>query len=192
MKRRTHKRRRRTTRTLKMVRSRGAYTFAPMSGKRRTTRRKSGGGSFMGKLGISGVSSTVVATFAFWWLQSAANYAMKSMNIQAPKTQALVPGLIALLAYKGKLNIPGLLPVAVSQTLNTLRATTPALEGIANPFSGFNDQPRTYAQTVAAINRNAIGPQTAYSGIELANRAPGYSGLQLANRAPGYSGYKQI
>jgi len=191
MKRRSHKRRRRTTRTLKMVRSRGAYSFAPMSGRKKSTHRKSSGG-MMGKLGISGVSSTVVATFAFWWLQSAANYAMKSMNIQAPKTQALVPGLIALLAYKGKLNIPGLLPVAVSQTLNTLRATTPALEGIANPFSGLNDQPRTYAQTVAAINRNAIGPQTAYSGLQLANRAPGYSGLQLSSRAPGYSGYKQV
>jgi len=191
MKRRSTKRRKKS-RTINMVRSRGAYSFAPMSGKKRSTRRKSGGGSIMGKLGISGVSSSVVATFAFWWLQSAANYAMKSMNIQAPKTQALVPGLIALLAYKGKLNIPGLLPVAVTQTLNTLRMTTPALEGIANPFSGMNDQPRTYAQTIAAINRNAIGPQTAYSGLTLANRAPGYSGLTLANRAPGYSGYKQV
>jgi hypothetical protein len=178
------KRRKRKTRTITMkrVRSRGEYTFAPMG---RSTRRKSkaSGGS---RFGIHSATSAATATLIFWLLEGGAQYLFKAMNIQTPKSRAVIPGLIALLAYKGKINVPGLFPIAVSQLMNTIKQTSPSVQSMFT-FEGMNEQrPRTYAETVAAIRETMPQPRAEYSGIH-AGQLPTYSGIH-AGQLPTYSG----
>lgn len=172
---------RKRARTLSMVKSRGAYSIAPMG---RAPRRRSASRSVATR-GISSVTSAATATLVMWLAEAAVNYGFKAMKIQAPKSRALVPGLIALLAYKGKINIPGLLPIAVAQTMNTIKQTSPAIQS-AFEFDGYGARPRTYAETVAAIRANSPSPQAQYNGLQLGTM-PSYNGLQLGTM-PNFSG----
>jgi len=153
---------RKRARTLSMVKSRGAYSIAPMG---RAPRRRSASRSVATR-GISSVTSAATATLVMWLAEAAVNYGFKAMNIQTPKSRALVPGLIALLAYKGKINIPGLLPIAVAQTMNTIKQTSPAIQS-AFTFDGYGARPRTYAETVAAIRANSPNPMSQYQGLRV-------------------------
>lgn len=172
---------RKRARTLSMVKSRGAYSIAPMG---RAPRRRSASRSVATR-GISSVTSAATATLVMWLAEAAVNYGFKAMNIQTPKSRALVPGLIALLAYKGKINIPGLLPIAVAQTMNTIKQTSPAIQN-AFTFDGYGARPRTYAETVAAIRANSPSPQAQYNGLQLGT-IPSYNGLKLGT-IPSYNG----
>ena len=172
---------RKRARTLSMVKSRGAYSIAPMG---RAPRRRSASRSVATR-GISSVTSAATATLVMWLAEAAVNYGFKAMNIQTPKSRALVPGLIALLAYKGKINIPGLLPIAVAQTMNTIKQTSPAIQN-AFTFDGYGARPRTYAETVAAIRANSPSPQAQYNGMMLGT-LPSYNGMMLGT-LPNFSG----
>jgi hypothetical protein len=178
------KRPRKRARTLSMVKSRGAYSISPMG---RATRRRSATKSATGR-GISSVTSAATATLVMWLAEAAVNYGFKAMNIQTPKSRALVPGLIALLAYKGKINIPGLLPIAVAQTMNTIKQTSPAIQS-AFTFDGYGARPRSYAETVAAIRASSPQPQAQYSGM-LTAPMPNFNGLMTAPM-PNFNGYSQ-
>ena len=172
---------RKRARTLSMVKSRGAYAIAPMG---RAPGRRSASRSVATR-GISSVTSAATATLVMWLAEAAVNYGFKAMNIQTPKSRALVPGLIALLAYKGKINIPGLLPIAVAQTMNTIKQTSPAIQS-AFTFDGYGARPRTYAETVAAIRANSPSPQAQYNGLQLGT-IPRYNGMMLGTM-PNFSG----
>ena len=108
------------------------------------------------------------------------------MNIQTPKSKALIPGLIALLAYKGKINVPGLLPVAIAQLMNTIKETSPDIQKMFT-FEGMSgNRPRTYAETVAAIQATSPQPMAQYSGLRTGT-LPQFSGLRTG-ALPSYSG----
>lgn len=172
---------RKRARTLSMVKSRGAYSIAPMG---RAPRRRSTSRSVATR-GINSVTSAATATLIMWLAEAGVNYAFKAMKVETPKSKALVPGLIALLAYKGKINIPGLLPIAVAQTLNTIKQTSPSIQELFD-FGGYGARPRTYAETVAAIRANSPSPQAQYNGLQLGT-IPSYNGLQLGTM-PSYNG----
>ena len=103
------------------------------------------------------------------------------MNFPLPKSKALVPALIAFLAYKGKINIPGLLPIAVAQTLNTIKQNSPGLTSMLE-FGALGDNtgtPRTYAQTVAQINRlSSPSPINSYNGLKMTDSRLPFSGYE--------------
>lgn len=177
------KRKRPRTLTLrKRARSRGAYEFAPVG---RSVRKASRKRSIARTGGISSVTSAATATLIFWLTEAVAQYGMKAMNITTPKSRALVPGLIALLAYKGYIKTPGLLPIAIAQTMNTIKETSPAIQN-AFTFDGMGARPRTYAETVAAIQSSSPNPMSQYQGLTLGT-VPTYSGMSVG-RLPGYSG----
>lgn len=177
------KRKRPRTLTLrKRARSRGAYEFAPVG---RSVRKASRKRSIARTGGISSVTSAATATLIFWLTEAVAQYGMKAMNITTPKSRALVPGLIALLAYKGYIKTPGLLPIAIAQTMNTIKETSPAIQN-AFTFDGMGARPRTYAETVAAIKSSSPNPMSQYQGLTLGT-VPTYSGMSVG-RLPGYSG----
>ena len=167
---------------MRRVRSRGEYSFAPMG---RSTRRKSASRSG-GRVGINNATSAATATLIFWLLEGGAQYLFKAMNIQTPKSRAVIPGLIALLAYKGKINVPGLFPIAVAQLMNTIKQTSPAVQSMFT-FEGMNsNRPRTYAETVAAIQATSPQPMAQYSGLRTGT-LPAFSGLRTGT-LPSYSG----
>lgn len=184
------KRKRPRTLTLrKRARSRGAYEFAPVGRSTRKASRKRSSGVRTG--GISSVTSAATATLIFWLTEAVAQYGMKAMNITTPKSRALVPGLIALLAYKGYIKTPGLLPIAIAQTMNTIKETSPAIQN-AFTFDGMGSRPRTYADTVAAIQSTSPQPMAQYSGL-LNAPMPSFNGLLNAPMPSfnGRSGYSQ-
>lgn len=182
MKRKASRRRKARTISMRRVRSRGEYSFAPMG---RSTRRKSASRSG-GRIGINTATSAAIATLVFWLMEGGAHYLFKAMNIQTPKSKALIPGLIALLAYKGKINVPGLLPVAIAQLMNTIKETSPDIQKMFT-FEGMNgNRPRTYAETVAAIQATSPQPLAQYSGLRTGT-LPAYSGLRTGT-LPAYSG----
>ena len=183
MKRKSRRRKARTI-TMRRVKSRGNYTFAPMG--RSTKKRARSGGS---RVGINNATSAATATLIFWLLEGAAQYLFKAMNIQTLKSRAVIPGLIALLAYKGKLTVPGLFPIAVAQLMNTIKQTSPAVQSMFT-FEGMNgNRPRTYAETVAAIQATSPQPLAQYSGLRTGT-LPAYSGLRTGT-LPAYSGSYQ-
>lgn len=178
------KRKRPRTLTLrKRARSRGAYEFAPVGRSTRKASRKRSSGVRTG--GISSVTSAATATLIFWLTEAVAQYGMKAMNITTPKSRALVPGLIALLAYKGYIKTPGLLPIAIAQTMNTIKETSPAIQN-AFTFDGMGSRPRTYAETVAAIQSTSPQPMAQYSGL-LNAPMPSFNGL-LNAPMPSFNG----
>lgn len=178
------RRRKARTITMRRVKSRGNYTFAPMG--RSTKKRARSGGS---RVGINNATSAATATLIFWLLEGGAQYLFKAMNIQTPKSRAVIPGLIALLAYKGKINVPGLFPIAVAQLMNTIKQTSPAVQSMFT-FDGMNgNRPRTYAETVAAIQATSPQPLAQYSGLRTGT-LPAYSGLRTGT-LPAYSGSYQ-
>lgn len=182
------KRKRPRTLTLrKRARSRGAYEFAPVG---RSVRKASRKRSIARTGGISSVTSAATATLIFWLTEAVAQYGMKAMNITTPKSRALVPGLIALLAYKGYIKTPGLLPIAIAQTMNTIKETSPAIQN-AFTFDGMGARPRTYAETVAAIQSSSPNPMSHYQGLQLGTLQR-YNGMSLG-KVPSYngSGYNQ-
>jgi len=182
MKRKASRRRKARTISMRRVRSRGEYSFAPMG---RSTRRKSNSRSG-GRVGINNATSAATATLIFWLMEGGAQYLFKAMNIQTPKSKALIPGLIALLAYKGKINVPGLLPVAIAQLMNTIKETSPDIQKMFT-FEGMNsNRPRTYAETVAAIQATSPQPMAQYSGLRTGT-LPQFSGLRTGS-LPSYSG----
>ena len=182
MKRKASRRRKARTISMRRVRSRGEYSFAPMG---RSTRRKSASRS-SGRVGINTATSAAMATLIFWLMEGGAQYLFKAMNIQTPKSKALIPGLIALLAYKGKINVPGLLPVAIAQLMNTIKETSPDIQKMFT-FEGMNsNRPRTYAETVAAIQATSPQPMAQYSGLRTGT-LPQFSGLRTGT-LPSYSG----
>ena len=182
MKRKASRRRKARTISMRRVRSRGEYSFAPMG---RSTRRKSVSRSG-GRVGINNATSAATATLIFWLLEGGAQYLFKAMNIQTPKSRAVIPGLIALLAYKGKINVPGLFPIAVAQLMNTIKQTSPAVQSMFT-FEGMNsNRPRTYAETVAAIQATSPQPMAQYSGLRTGT-LPAFSGLRTGT-LPSYSG----
>ena len=183
------KRKRPRTLTLrKRARSRGAYEFAPVGRSTRAASRKRSSGARTG--GISSVTSAATATLIFWLTEAVAQYGMKAMNITTPKSRALVPGLIALLAYKGYIKTPGLLPIAIAQTMNTIKETSPAIQN-AFTFDGMGERPRTYAETIAAIQQSSPNPMSQYQGLRVGT-VPRYNGMSLG-KLPSYngSGYNQ-
>lgn len=131
------------------------------------------------------MTSAATATLIFWLTEAVAQYGMKAMNITTPKSRALVPGLIALLAYKGYIKTPGLLPIAIAQTLNTIKETSPAIQS-AFTFDGMGARPRTYAETVAAIQSSSPNPMSQYQGLRVGT-VPRYSGMSVG-RLPSYNG----
>ena len=178
------KRKRPRTLTLrKRARSRGAYEFAPVGRSVRKASRKRSSDARTG--GISGVTSAALATLIFWLSEAAVQYGFKAMKIDAPKSKALVPGLIALLAYKGYIKTPGMLPIAVAQTLNTIKENSPDIQKLFS-FDGYGARPRTYAETVAAIQSNSPNPMSQYQGLRVGT-VPRYSGMSVG-RLPSYSG----
>ena len=182
MKRKASRRRKARTISMRRVRSRGEYSFAPMG---RNTRRKSNSRSG-GRVGINTATSAAMATLIFWLMEGGAQYLFKAMNIQTPKSKALIPGLIALLAYKGKINVPGLLPVAIAQLMNTIKETSPDIQKMFT-FEGMSgNRPRTYAETVAAIQATSPQPMAQYSGLRTGT-LPQFSGLRTG-ALPSYSG----
>ena len=182
MKRKASRRRKARTISMRRVRSRGEYSFAPMG---RSTRRKSASRS-SGRVGINTATSAAMATLIFWLMEGGAQYLFKAMNIQTPKSKALIPGLIALLAYKGKINVPGLLPVAIAQLMNTIKETSPDIQKMFT-FEGMSgNRPRTYAETVAAIQATSPQPMAQYSGLRTGT-LPQFSGLRTG-ALPSYSG----
>lgn len=182
MKRKASRRRKARTISMRRVRSRGEYSFAPMG---RSTRRKSASRSG-GRVGINTATSAAMATIIFWLMEGGAQYLFKAMNIQTPKSKALIPGLIALLAYKGKINVPGLLPVAIAQLMNTIKETSPDIQKMFT-FEGMSgNRPRTYAETVAAIQATSPQPMAQYSGLRTGT-LPQFSGLRTGT-LPSYSG----
>ena len=182
MKRKASRRRKARTISMRRVRSRGEYSFAPMG---RNTRRKSASRS-SGRVGINTATSAAMATLIFWLMEGGAQYLFKAMNIQTPKSKALIPGLIALLAYKGKINVPGLLPVAIAQLMNTIKETSPDIQKMFT-FEGMSgNRPRTYAETVAAIQATSPQPMAQYSGLRTGT-LPAFSGLRTGT-LPSYSG----
>lgn len=190
---------RRKHRTISLTRRHGVYSAAPKRRrKHRRARRRSGmmTSAFpMGRrakrssfrtTGINSVSSAALATLVMWLGESGIKYLASMLKLDLPKSRALVPGLIAFLAYRGKINIPGLLPIAVAQTLNTIRASSPSIDDMFNwQYSGYGSG-LTYAETLRRIN---AGPR---SGLSLAANAPGFSGFNFAPNQPGFSGYKQL
>ena len=182
MKRKASRRRKARTISMRRVRSRGEYSFAPMG---RSTRRKSASRSG-GRVGINTAKSAAMATIIFWLMEGGAQYLFKAMNMQTPKSKAVIPGLIALLAYKGKINVPGLLPVAIAQLMNTIKETSPDIQKMFT-FEGMNsNRPRTYAETVAAIQATSPQPMAQYSGLRTGT-LPQFSGLRTGS-LPSYSG----
>ena len=182
MKRKASRRRKARTISMRRVRSRGEYSFAPMG---RSTRRKSASRS-SGRVGINTATSAAMATLIFWLMEGGAQYLFKAMNIQTPKSKALIPGLIALLAYKGKINVPGLLPVAIAQLMNTINEASPDIQKMFT-FEGMSgNRPRTYAETVAAIQATSPQPMAQYSGLRTGT-LPQFSGLRTG-ALPSYSG----
>lgn len=166
--------------TRRRARPRGEYNFAPMG--RKVSRKRS---TSSGSVGISSATSAATATAIFWLLEAGFQYGAKAFGIQTPKSRIVIPAIIALLAYKKKINVPNLLPIAIAQLMNTARQTSPAINSMFT-FDGYGARPRTYSETIAAINAGAPGPRSQYSGLLQAPQ-PKYSGM-MQTSMPQYSG----
>jgi hypothetical protein len=152
----------------------------------RAKNRARSGGS---RIGINNATSAATATLIFWLLEGAAQYLFKVMNIQTSKTRAIIPGLIAILAYKGKINVPGLFPIAVAQLMNTIKQTSPSVQSMFT-FEGVkSDRPRTYAETVAAIQATSPQPLAQYNGLRTGT-LPAFNGLRTGT-LPAFNGNYQ-
>jgi len=128
-------------------------------------------------------------------LQGGAKWGIAKAGINFPSLSMAVPAVIAVAASRKMIDIPGLFPMAVDQTVNAIIDRFPALKkafdfdfGDAKPVKGYSQTlgaitPRSYRDTMRAIEaRNGWST----------GEPPSYSGISISDKPTTYSGYSQI
>ena len=164
--------------------------------RRPAARKRSGYGALTTSGGgLDSWKRAATASVVLRLLQGGAKWGIAKAGINFPSLAMAVPAVIAVAASRKMIDIPGLFPMAVDQTVNAIIDKFPALKkafdfefGDAKPVKGYSQNmgaitPRSYRDTMRAIE--------ARGGLSITDQPRTYSGLSITNQPRTYSGYSQ-
>lgn len=182
-------------RARRSVRRRSGISVSELGGKRRTHRKrraKKYGAMTVGGGGLETWKRAATASVILRLMQGAAKWGVAKAGINFPALHIAVPAGVAFASSRKMIDIPGLFPMAVDQTVNAIINHFPSLKkafdfdfGDTKPVKGYAQSmgamtPRSYRDTMRAIE--------ARNGLSLTDRPLNYSGLSVTDRAMSYSG----
>lgn len=189
------KRKRSIKRRAVRARRRSGVSVSELGGKRRVRRHKSArkyGAMTVGGGGLETWKRAATASVLLRLMQGGAKWGIAKAGINFPALHIAVPAAVAFASARKMIDIPGLFPMAVDQTVNAVINHFPALKkafdfefGDTKPVKGYSQAmgaitPRSYRDTMRAIE--------AKNGLTLTDRSMSYGGLSITDSQMPYSG----
>lgn len=184
-------------RAKRSVRRRSGISVSELGGRREKRRRpaKKYGAMTVGGGGLETWKRAATASVILRLMQGAAKWGIAKAGINFPALSIAVPAGVAFASSRKMIDIPGLFPMAVDQTVNAIINHFPSLKkafdfdfGDTKPVKGYNQSmgamtPRSYRDTMRAIE--------ARSGLSVTGMPLNYGGLTVTNNPLAYGGYTQ-
>lgn len=177
------------------ARRRSGISVSELGGKRRSRRKspRKYGAMTVGGGGLDTWKRAATASVLLRLMQGGAKWGIAKAGINFPALSIAVPAVVAVASAKKMIDVPGLFPMAVDQTVNAIINHFPALKkafdfdfdkkgfGYSQPRGAIT--PRSYRDTMRAIE--------ARSGLSVTDQPMNYGSLSITDRPSEYSGYTQ-
>jgi len=191
------KRKRSIKRRAVKARRRSGVSVSELGGKRRS-RRKSArkyGAMTVGGGGLETWKRAATASVLLRLMQGGAKWGIAKAGINFPALHIAVPAAVAFASARKMIDIPGLFPMAVDQTVNAVINHFPALKKAFDFEFGDTKPTRGYSQAMGAITprsyRDTMRAIEAKNGMVFTDKPMTYNGLQISDRPMTYNGYTQ-
>lgn len=177
------------------ARRRSGISVSELGGKRRSRRKspRKYGAMTVGGGGLDTWKRAATASVLLRLMQGGAKWGIAKAGINFPALSIAVPAAVAVASAKKMIDVPGLFPMAVDQTVNAIINHFPALKK-AFDFD-FSTTKAGYSQAMGAITprsyRDTMRAIEARSGLSITDRPMSYGSLSITDRPQEYSGYTQ-
>lgn len=183
-------------RAKRAVRRRSGIAVSELGGHRRRRAHKRRatkyGAMTVGGGGLETWKRAGTASVILRLMRGAAKWGIAKAGINFPALSLAVPAAVAFASSRKMIDIPGMFPMAVDQTVNAIIDYFPSLKKAFDFEFGDTKPVKGYSQTMGAITprsyRDTMRAIEARNGLSVTNMPMNYGGLSITDSQMPYSG----